>query len=262
MRPGSVGVTEPHKPPAPRGWRRLLPTTVPGRERLRTGLVLGAAGLLGYLVTCVAYPAPLIQRDQAVPRVLGLPVAAAEKQLEDNGFRPKVVEESPDPVIPAGHILWQDPPPDVGLVAGAAVELTVSSGPGPVTVPDVIAFDLTQARQVLEAAGLRPGAIDTVGNAAEAGIIVATRPAAGTSRSPGGAVDLVVSRGPADIRIPDLVGLRQEEARQRLESVGLRVGTISTRRAGRGPTGVVVDQRPAGGRLAPHEGRVSLVISN
>ena len=78
----------------------------------------------------------------------------------------------------------------------------------------------------------------------------------------GGAVDLIVSRGPAEIRIPDLVGLPQEQARERLESVGLRLGTITTRSGRRGPPGVVVEQRPAGGTLAPHEGRVSLVISN
>lgn len=242
--------------------RALWPTTVQGRDRLRIGSILVGATLLGYFLTCVAYPAPLISRDQAVPRVLGLPRAAAEKALDVQGFRTKVDEEMPDPIIPAGHILWQDPPPETELTRGSAVTLTVSSGPGPVSVPDVIAFDPAQARQILEAAGLRIGSIDTVANVAEAGVIVATRPAAATSRAPGGAVDLVVSRGPADIRIPDLIGLRQEEAREKLESAGLRLGAITMRPARRGPVGVVLDQRPASGALAPNEGRVSLVISN
>lgn len=243
-------------------FRAIWPTTVQGRDRLRIGSILVGATLLGYLLTCVAYPAPLISRDHAVPRVLGLPRAAAEKALEVQGFKTKVDGEAPDPVIPAGHILWQDPPPETELTEGAMVTLTVSSGPGPIAVPDVIAFEPAQARQVLEAAGLRIGSVDTVANVAEAGVIVATRPAAGTSRPPGSAIDLVVSRGPASIRIPDLIGLRQEEARERLESAGLRLGTITTRPARRGPVGVVVDQRPAAGALAPNEGRVSLVISN
>ena len=242
--------------------RALWPTTVQGQDRLRIGSILVGATLLGYLLTCVAYPAPLISKDLAVPRVLGLPRAAAEKELTVQGFRTKVDEEAPDPVIPAGHILWQDPPPETGVVRGTVVTLTVSSGPGPVVVPDVIAFEPAQARPVLEAAGLRIGNVDTVANVAESGVIVATRPAAGASRAPGGSIDLVVSRGPASIRIPDLIGLQQEEARDRLESAGLRLGAITTRPARRGPVGVVVDQRPAGGALAPHEGRVSLVISN
>lgn len=242
--------------------RALWPTTVRGRDRLRIGSILVSATLLGYLMTCVAYPAPLIPRDYAVPRVLGLPLAAAEKELAVQGFRTKLDEETPDPVVPAGHVLWQDPPPESDVARGIVVTLTVSSGPGPVFVPDVVAFESDQARQVLEAAGLRIGHVDTVANAAEAGVIVATRPGTGASRPPGGAIDLIVSRGPADIRVPDLVGLRQEEARERLESAGLRLGTITTRPARRAPVGVVVDQRPGGGTLAPHEGRVSLVISN
>lgn len=243
-------------------FRAIWPTTVQGRDRLRIGSILVGATLLGYLLTCVAYPAPLISRDHAVARVLGLPRAAAEKELEVQGFKTKVDGEAADPVIPAGHILWQDPPPETEMTQGALVTLTVSSGPGPVAVPDVFAFEPAQARQVLEAAGLRIGSVDTVANVAETGVIVATRPAAGASRPPGSAIDLVVSRGPASIRIPDLIGLRQEEARERLESAGLRLGTITTVPARRGPVGVVVDQRPASGALAPTEGRVSLVISN
>jgi beta-lactam-binding protein with PASTA domain len=75
-------------------------------------------------------------------------------------------------------------------------------------------------------------------------------------------VDIVVSKGPADIRVPDLVGLKQEVARERLEAAGLRLGTITTRSARRNPAGIVVDQRPGAGVFSPHEGRVSLVISN
>ena len=243
-------------------WRALWPATVQGRDRLRIGSILAGATLFGYLLTCVAYPAPIIPRDHAVPRVLGLPLEAAERELVNQGLRARLTEQSPDPVVPAGHILWQDPPPETELTEGSVVSLTVSSGPGLVAVPDLMAFELTQARRVLEAAGLRIGEIDTVANVAEAGVIVATRPAGGASRTPGGAIDLIVSRGPAEIRIPDLVGLPQEQARERLESVGLRLGTITTRPDRRGQPGVVVEQRPAGGTLAPHEGRVSLVISN
>ena len=241
-------------------FRAIWPTTVQGRDRLRIGSILVGATLLGYLLTCVAYPAPLISRDHAVARVLGLPRAAAEKELEVQGFKTKVDGEAADPVIPAGHILWQDPPPETEMTQGALVTLTVSSGPGPSGRSRRLCVRAGTGRQVLEAAGLRIGSVGT--NVAETGVIVATRPAAGASRPPGSAIDLVVSRGPASIRIPDLIGLRQEEARERLESAGLRLGTITTVPARRGPVGVVVDQRPASGALAPTEGRVSLVISN
>ena len=240
---------------------RLLPTTVKGRDRLRAGAILGAAALAGYLLTCVAYPAPLMTRENAVERVLGLPIAEAERELGNQGLRPKREAEEADPVIPAGHVLWQDPPPGTALPRGTVVRLTVSSGPAPVVVPDVNGFETEQARQVVEAAGLRVGEIDEVPNAADAGVVVSTRPPAGATRPPGSGVGLIVSRGPADVRVPDLVGLEQDEARRRIENAGLRVGRV-TNRSGRGKPGVVLQQRPNPGVLTPHTTRIDLVISN
>lgn len=248
--------------PLPGPIRRLWPVTVQGRDRLRIGLILVSAGLAGYFLTCVAYPAPLITRDQAVARVLGLPVEQAEKELVSQGFKVKLEADQPDPVIPARHVLWQDPPPETGLPQGSLVRLTVSSGPGTVYVPDVVSFEAERGKQILETAGLRVAGIDTVSNPAEPGIILATRPGSGASRPPGGTVELVVSRGPADIRIPEVTGLRQDEARERLEAAGLKVGLVTSRSARRSPVGVVLDQRPAAGVMAPQGARVSLVISN
>lgn len=241
--------------------RKLLPVTVQGRDRLRAILLLAAAALGGYLVTYVAYPAPLITRDHAVGRVLGLPLDQARKELEAEGLRAKVEGEEGDPVIPAGHVTWQDPPPGTVLPNGTLVRLTVSTGPAPVSVPDVAGLEVDQARLIVAAAGLRIGDIDTVANAAESGVVVATRPPTGATRPTGSNVGLVVSKGPADTRVPDLVGLEQEEARRRLESAGLRVGKIS-KRPGRGRAGIVLQQRPAPGVMSPHEGRIDLVISN
>ncbi|NOT08600.1 MAG: PASTA domain-containing protein [Gemmatimonadales bacterium] len=242
-------------------WARFRPKTVSGRDRLRAGLLLGGAAVAGYMVTCVAYPAPLIARDHAVARVLGLPVEEAEQELQAQGFKVRREGEEADPVIPAGRVVWQDPPPETSLQPGAVVQVTVSSGPAPVTVPDVVAFEAAQARQVIEAAGLKIGDVDTIASAVEAGVIVSTRPGTGATRPPGSPIDLIVSRGPADIRIPDVIGLKQEDARQRIEAAGLRVGTVGTRPARRNPPGIVLEQRPAGGVLASHNGRINLVIS-
>lgn len=266
MPPGFGGSAEVTSPPVgSQFWarlRKIWPTTVRGRDRLRIGLILAGAALAGYMVTCVAYPAPLMTRERQVARVLGLPRAAAEKELSEQGFRSKVEDEDADPVIPAGHVVWQDPPPETSLPRGTVVHLTLSTGPGPVTVPDVFSFDVDQARQVIDAAGLRIGGIDSIPSSSEPGLIIGTRPAIGSTREPGSSIDLLVSKGPADIRVPDVMGLRQEEARQRLEAAGLRVGTVTTQKARRNAIGIVLEQRPGAGVFSPHEGRVSLVISN
>lgn len=238
----------------------LLPKTVQGRERLRIALILAGALALGYFVTCVAYPAPLVSSDVALDRVLGLPLEAARTELTGQGFRVRIENPVADPVIPSGHVVWQDPPPGTLLPReGGAVSLTPSSGPAPVAVPDVIGFDLDAARPVVAAAGLRIGTIDSLVSSTDAGVIVATRPETGAFRPPGTTLDLVVSRGAADIRVPNLVGMAREDVRQRLEDAGLKLGTISTR-AGRGTSGEVVEQRPGAGMLSPKGARVSIVV--
>jgi eukaryotic-like serine/threonine-protein kinase len=238
----------------------LLPKTVQGRERLRIGVILAGALALGYFVTCVAYPAPLVSSDVALDRLLGLPLDAARSEITRQGFRVRVENPVADPVIPSGHVVWQDPPPGTLLPrGGTVVSLTPSSGPAQVAVPDVIGFDLDAARQVVAAAGLRIGTIDSLVSSTEAGVIVATRPETGAFRPPGTTLDLVVSRGAADIRVPSLVGIGKEDARQRLEDAGLKLGTISTR-TGKGASGVVVEQRPGPGMLSPKGGRVSIVV--
>lgn len=249
-------------PVGPRRRMGILPVTVRGRNRLRTALILAGAGLAGYLVTCFAYPAPLVTREHQVARVLGLPLATAVRELQAEGFRLRIDDPEPDPVIPAGNIVWQDPPPETAFPRGATVRLTPSAGPANVAVPDIASFELDQARQVVEAAGLKVGDVDTLSGGAPAGVVIATRPPIGTSHPPGTAIELVVSRGPAEIRVPDVVGLRQEEARQRLESAGLRVGAVTTRTAGSRQVGMVVEQRPSGGALSPREGRINLVVGN
>src|SRR5206468_11846937 len=104
-----------------RSLRALRPVTLKGRERLRAALLLSAAAVGGYLVTCVAYPAPLMTRDYAVGRVLGLPLDEAQKVLTEAGLKTRLDREQADPVIPAGHVIWQDPPPGIALQRGGIV---------------------------------------------------------------------------------------------------------------------------------------------
>ncbi len=240
--------------------RRLLPRTVAGRRRLIALAVLAGSVLAGYLTTFLLYPRPLLRADRPVARVVGLPISEAEAALTRQGFKVKIDGEAPDPAVPEGHVMWQDPPADLILPVGATVSLLRSSGPAPVAVPDLAGFDLELATRVLSGAGLGVGVVDSVASQTEAGVVVTSRPNAGTGRLPGTTVDLVVSRGPATVRVPQLVGLTFPEARERLEAAGLAVGRVR-RVSRRGPPNTVLEQRPASGAMSPLAARVDLVVS-
>lgn len=250
--------------PRPRGgpparWPRIQ--TVAGRRRLLALAVIGGALLVGYIVTMILFPAPLVGRDTPVARVIGLPAAEAEERLTEQGFRPRGESRETDPVVPVDHVIWQDPPAGVELSAGAQVRLVVSDGPASVQVPDVAEFDLDQAVRVLAAGGLRLGNVDSVTAAQPVGVVVSTRPTIGSSVPSGSAVDMVISRGPATVRVPGLVGLELGPARALIEAAGLRVGTVQTRAARRERPGVVLEQRPVAGTMISRQARVNLLIA-
>ena len=250
------------EPNVPR--RRLslwLPKTQKGRRRLTTWGTLIGSGLLGYLTTCIAYPRPIFERDHAVIRVVGLPVDEAERQLTAMGFKVAIAGEDPDPEVPAGTVLWQDPPPDLVVPQGTTISLTRSGGPAPVAIPDLTDFEPDIATKVLIAAGLKLGSIDSVPSTSAAGVIVGTRPGAGSAKTPGSTVDLLVSQGPSSLEVPSLIGLSLPEAKARIETAGFRLGRVSRIEGRRGVSASVAEQRPVGGGKATRGSRIDLVVS-
>jgi beta-lactam-binding protein with PASTA domain len=169
---------------------------LPGRRLLRDLGLVALTFVVGYLVsTFWLSPGPVMTSDHAVPRVLELPEAEAKTKLTELGFRARVEGERPSDVVPRGAIVWQDPPPDLVLPPNSTVQLTLSGGPAPVTVPDIIGLSAGSAEKILEAAGVRMGRVDTVRSNQDPDVVLATRPSPGSGRPRGGIVDLVVSGG-------------------------------------------------------------------
>lgn len=126
-------------------------------------------------------------------------------------------------------------------------------------VPDVVGQPRDQALQALQEAGFR------VRSTAEAGdeavdTVIRTDPPAGASAEPDEFVDMVVSAGPLQIRVPTVVGSTQERARSQITGQGFMAEVVTTRHETVG-AGLVVSQTPGGESLAPRGATVHLVVS-
>jgi beta-lactam-binding protein with PASTA domain len=171
----------------------------PGSPWRRFGRDLGLVALValvGYAIS--AYwisPGAVFAAEHAVPRVLDMPEAQARGALEELGFRVRLDGERTNSVVPRGAVIWQDPPPDVVVPPNSSVELVLSGGPAPVSVPDVIGLSLPFAEGILEAAGFRMGRVNRVRAGQEADVVLSVQPPPGNGRPPGSPVDLLVSSG-------------------------------------------------------------------
>ena len=167
------------------------------RRFLRDLGIIALVAAVGFAVSSSwISPGTMLTSDHAVPRVLELPEAEARQALTDVGFRPWLDGERESSDVPRGAVVWQDPPPDMVMPPGTAVQLVLSAGPAPVTVPDVVGLSQPYAERIVEAAGIKIGSVDIVGGGQEAGVVLATRPPSGHGRPRGTTVDLVVSGGP------------------------------------------------------------------
>jgi len=225
------------------------------------GIGIGAV-LAGYLTAyLVLFPAPILPGHQLVPRALGLTLAEAQAEIQRAKLQVTDGGAEPNPSAPAGIVIWQDPPPGMIAPEGMKVTLVSSAGPPKIPVPDVTNLDGQLAQSLIAAAGLISSQVESVQAAAPTGLAILTRPAAGTALPPGTSVTVVVSRGAPTIPVPDLLGMASADARTRLETEGLQLGTVTRRRTADASPGTVVGQRPAAGTLAAPGTVVDIVVA-
>ena len=178
-----------------------------------------------------------------VPDITHRPEAEARELLEEAELAVGAVTPQPHEEVAAGLVLtWrhdgEDRPAEVPK--GTGVELVVSSGPAPRTVPDLRGRTEAEARAELEGMGLVPVRGEAFDDDVPKDQVIRTEPAAGEQVERGAEVTYVISKGPDLVTVPDVIGMTRERAEATLSSAGL--DPYSTGRPGR-----VVDTDPRPG---------------
>ncbi|MEW1656288.1 Stk1 family PASTA domain-containing Ser/Thr kinase [Streptomyces sp. NPDC093707] len=227
-------------------------------RRRRIATVVAAVLLLLGVGTGVWY----INSGQftSVPAVLDMPQAKAEQTLRDEGLRVKVARDF-SPNVARGRVMATDPATGKRIRGNGTVTLVVSRGPEKVTLPDLAGTPLADARRKLRDLGLVPGTeTRQFSDEVAKGSVIATDPAAGSTRRPDTAVALTVSRG-APVDVPNVVGAERGEAAATLKGAGFRVRFADQPVFAPQDKGTVARQTPgAGGTLGKGE-TVTLTLS-
>lgn len=133
-----------------------------------------------------------------VPDVAGESQSAATSAIVSTGLIVGNITSQSSNSTKVGDVISQSPSAGASVTDGSAVDLVISSGPPPVTVPNVVGQTRTLATTALTGVGLVLGTVTTSSSSTvSSGEVISESPTAGTSVSAGAAVNLVVSSGPA-----------------------------------------------------------------
>ena len=133
-------------------------------------------------------------------------------------------------------------------------------GGEPVEVPRVVGMQLEEAVAELEDVGLEAAPQEEPSRKPE-GEVLEQDPEAGADAETGDTVTLIVSAGPRQVIVPDVVGMSLEEATETLESEKLRVGDVTFQAAEDAEPGEVLEQFPDAGEEVDARREVDLVVA-
>ena len=198
----------------------------------------------------------------SVPNVVGLTQTQAQNALVSAGLVLGAVTSEYSDTVVAGIVLQQIPNSGATAFSGSAVAVVLSKGPQNVPVPNVVGLTQTQAQSALVSAGLVLGSVTSeFSDSVAAGIVLQQSPSSGTTASPGSAITLVLSKGPQNVSVPNVVGLTQAQAQSVLVSAGLVLGTVTSEFSDTVAAGIVLQQSPSSGATASSGSAVALVLS-
>ncbi len=170
-------------------------SSVPSGTVLLQGINAGSVEPVGTAVniTVSLGPAPV-----NVPNVVGMTESAAGTALANVNLTTGAVTQQCSNTVAAGLVISQTPTANQIIPHGSAVALVVSTGPCPVTVPNVVGLSQSAAGTALTAAHLTTGTVTEQYSATvAAGLVISQNPTANSEAIYNSAVNLVVSKGAA-----------------------------------------------------------------
>jgi len=201
-----------------------------------------------------------------VPDVVGMYQWYAERAIHSNCWLVSAISQVYSATVAKGYVISQDPPGGTSVPIGSSVDLTISQGPpGMVEVPDVVGWWWELAMEWLYLRDLVYSHDESswvFSDTVEEDHVISQDPAAGTVVAKGSTVWVTISLGSCQTRVPDVVGMPEGDAKQKITShCPWLVPAISRVYSDTVAEGYVISQDPAARTLVDCDSTVHLTIS-
>jgi serine/threonine-protein kinase len=229
------------------------------RTGLYVGLTIGALVLIGLILFFVGSSMGKSTEQVAVPDVTTKSQTDATNALQTAGFKVSVKNVAND-TIPANQVFEQTPKGNTNADKGSTVEITVSSGIGDATVPDVVGRTQAAAESLLKTNNFIPEVKEAASDTVAKGTVISQSPSANAKATKNSVVTITVSTGAGEVSIPNVVGLNAASASNQLGQAGFTVTTKSQANA-TVPAGNVISTNPPAGTKAAKGSSVEILVS-
>ncbi len=228
-----------------------------GRRAMWWALAVALLVGVAVLVFVLAQPH---HHTVTVPDVSGQTEQAAAASLRRVGLG-TVSTLASSTTVPAGLVVSQSPTAGSAAEKGSRVSIVISGGPGSAALIDVTGLKGSEAVSRLKKAGFNPTTKKQASPTVAGGHVIGTEPSAGTELQEGSSVTVLVSSGPAPVRVPDVTGQSLSAAEATLTNAELAVGTITHRVSSTQAPETVLSQSPSTGSSVHAGDKVELTVS-
>jgi eukaryotic-like serine/threonine-protein kinase len=192
-----------------------------------------------------------------VPAVRGEQPQAAEAELIALNLQVGTRSTVFDTKVAEGAVVGTTPKAGAQVKPGTVVDLLISKGPAPVPIPDVVGARVAAAKNSLNKVELKSTTTQRFSDKVADGRVINVKPKVGAVVPAGTSVELIVSKGPPPVTVPNLIDMPRAKAVSTLRGLGLKakVDAGSFTRLNR-----VIDQSPGAGAQVPRGTTVTIKI--
>lgn len=158
-----------------------------------------------------------------VPNVVGKGQDEASRTLADAGLALGAVTDAYSEEVPPGQVISQSVAAGTSLAHNSTVDVVLSKGREPRTVPSLTGKGASAAKSSIEALGLVASPTEAYSDTVPEGQVISQQTREGSTVYRGDSVSYTVSKGPEMVTVPDVVGLQRQEAHDKLEGAGFTV---------------------------------------
>jgi serine/threonine-protein kinase len=235
------------------------------RRRMRSYLIAVGALVVAALIAIGIYAATRPNPPSyTVPNLVGLPLATAQNEISENGWKVNVLRQRSD--TQAFDAVYDQSPKAGMLKQGKPLTLYVSDGPVLHTLADLTGKTQTAAQTLLAKSKLKMNATTEFSETVPKGVVLrwsvgGTATPVGQQVPSGTAVSAVVSAGPAPRTIPNLLGHNVIELTNFLTKSQLAAKRLADQYSDTVPLGGVISIAPAPGTQVPRGSAVQFSVS-